>query len=136
MATVAITPEQDAVHVEVFIAAPPQRVFEAITDPRQLVQWWGQKGMYRTTNWSTDLRPGGKWLCEGVSDQNKGPFTVRGEYLEIDPPRLLVHTWIPSYSDSASTTVRWELEPVAGGTRIRVAHTGFETNTIHAKASW
>ncbi len=33
MATVAITPDQDTVFGEIFIAAPPARVFEAITDP-------------------------------------------------------------------------------------------------------
>src|SRR5215813_9911750 len=120
MATVAVTPELDAVQLEVQIAAPPERVFQAITDPRQLTQWWGQKGMYRTTNWSTDLRPGGRWLCEGVGDQDGKPFDVHGEYLEIDPPRLLIHTWIASFSGAGITTVRWELDPVAGGTRVRI----------------
>ncbi len=32
MATVTLTPDQDAVVGEVFIAAPPDRVFQAITD--------------------------------------------------------------------------------------------------------
>ena len=45
MATVAITPDQDAVVAEIFVAAPPSRVFEAITDPKQVPQWWGQQGM-------------------------------------------------------------------------------------------
>src|SRR5678816_4341717 len=51
MATVAITPDQDAVVAEIFVAAPPSRVFEAITDPKQVPQWWGQQGMYRITEW-------------------------------------------------------------------------------------
>src|SRR5262249_44260751 len=79
MATVAVTPEQDAVQLDVQIAAPRERVFQAITDPRQLSEWWGQKGMYRTTNWTTDLRPGGKWLCEGENDTDGKPFNVHGE---------------------------------------------------------
>ena len=33
MATAAVTPDNDAVLAEVFIAAPPERVFQAITDP-------------------------------------------------------------------------------------------------------
>lgn len=36
MATVAITPDQDVVTGEIFIAAPPARVFQAITDPNQM----------------------------------------------------------------------------------------------------
>lgn len=33
---------------------------------------------------------------------------LHGEYLEVDPPRLLVHTWIPSFHQ-IQTLVRWEL---------------------------
>ena len=33
MATATITPDQDTILAEVFIAAPPARVFEAIADP-------------------------------------------------------------------------------------------------------
>ena len=40
MATAQLTPDNDAILAEVFIAAPPARVFEAIADPKQLVQWW------------------------------------------------------------------------------------------------
>ena len=35
MATVAITPDQDTVEAEIFIAAPPERVFQAWIDPQQ-----------------------------------------------------------------------------------------------------
>jgi len=36
MANVAITPDQDVVTAEIFIAAPPARVLQAITDPNQM----------------------------------------------------------------------------------------------------
>jgi|ERR1700730_11254333 len=65
MATVAVTPEQDAIVGEIFIAAPPERVFQAITDPNQMPLWWGQQGVYRITEWKADLRPGGKWSSVG-----------------------------------------------------------------------
>ena len=66
MATSAVTPDNDAVVAEVFIAAPPERVFQAITDPNQMPLWWGQQGLYRVTEWKADLRPGGKWQSDGV----------------------------------------------------------------------
>lgn len=137
MATVAITPDQDAVVAEIFVAAPPARVFEAITDPKQVPQWWGQQGMYRITEWKGDLRTGGKWSSVGTGADGTS-FRVDGEYLEVDPPRLLVHTWIASWTSNLKTVVRWELEPrdVHGlqhsdpkksgtGTLVRLRHQGF-----------
>jgi len=93
----------------------------ATKDPTQTAQWWGQKGMYRITGGHADVRPGGKWHSEGVGADGT-TFRVDGEYLEVDPPRLLVHTWNPSYrSHPKETVVRWELEPrsVHGLQRVR-----------------
>lgn len=145
MATAQLLPDNDTVVAEVFVAAPPARVFEAITDPRQTAQWWGQKGMYSLTATSADVRVGGKWRSAGTSPDGK-PFHVEGEYVEIDPPRLLVHTWNPSYQKLPSTLVRWELEPrdmhglqhsgpnrVGTGTVVRIRHSGFAGNLEAAK---
>jgi len=88
-----------------------------------------------------DVRPGGKWRSEGFGADGKA-FYVEGEYLEVDPPRLLVHTWEPSYGGPAKTPaktiVRWELEAqsvhglhpggpkkAGTGTLVRVRHSGF-----------
>jgi uncharacterized protein YndB with AHSA1/START domain len=76
MATSAVTPDNDAVVAEVFIAAPPERVFQAITDPNQMPLWWGQQGLYRVTAWKADLRPGGKWQS-AVSEPMVRPFEWR-----------------------------------------------------------
>src|SRR5207244_1304791 len=89
MATVAISPDQDTIFAEIFIAAPPARVFEAITNPKQMPLWWGQQDIHRITAWKADLRPGGKWSGAGAHADGT-PFTIEGEYLEVDPPRLLV----------------------------------------------
>ena len=141
MATATFAPDNDAVVVEILIAAPPARVFEAISDPNQTAKWWGQKGLYRLTNSHSDVRVGGKWFSEGVSDKGER-FRVEGEYLEIEPPRLLVHTWNPSYHKLRDTVVRWELEPrdlhglhqqgphrVGTGTLVKITHSGFAGNS-------
>ena len=52
MATAQITPDNDAILAEIFIAAPPARVFEAIADPKQravvgserALQVWSTRG--------------------------------------------------------------------------------------------
>jgi len=134
MATTTISHDQDAIHGEVLIAAPPERVFQALTDPRQLLQWWGQKGMYHGTDWQADVRPGGQWRCEGVSEVDGSSFSVSGEYLEVDPPRLVSYTWIKSWAGPLKTLVRWELEPVAGGTLVRMSHSGFGNDAASLSA--
>lgn len=139
MATATVTPDQNAVIAEIFIAAPPARVFQAISDPAQLPRWWGQDGLYHVTKSTMDVRPGGKWRSDGVGADGT-VFYVEGEYIEVDPPRLLVHTWVGSY-DPIKTLVRWELEPQTvnalhpggprksgTGTRVRVTQEGFKGN--------
>jgi uncharacterized protein YndB with AHSA1/START domain len=133
MATPPVTADQDVVVVEVFIAAPPDRVFQAITDPQQLAQWWGQKDLYRIRHRESDLRIHGHWLSSGVGAEGS-EFQVAGEYLEIDPPRLLLHTWVASYMGPMVTTVRWELTPSQGGTLVKVTHSGFAGNAEAASS--
>lgn len=124
MATVALTPDQSTISAEIRIAAPPERVFAALTDPQQVPQWWGQQGVYQVTKWQNDLRPGGRWRSEGTKIGGQA-FHVEGEYLEVDPPHLLVHTWNPSYRKLPTTTVRWELQAYKGGTLVKLTHSGF-----------
>lgn len=146
MATITVSPAQDALTGEIFIAAPPERVFEAITDPKQMPLWWGQQGLYRVTAWKADVRPGGKWQSDGVGADGTA-FRVEGEYLEVDRPRLLVHTWIASYSGALKTVVRWELEArdvhglqhpgpkkVGTGTIVKIRHEGFAGAPEQAKS--
>lgn len=145
MATATITPDQNAVIAEIFIAAPPARVFQAISDPNQVPRWWGQEGLYRVTRSTADIRPGGKWRSDGVGADGK-EFYVEGEYLEVDPPRKLVHTWIGSYTGPQKTVVHWELMPETvnvlhpggpkksgTGTRVRVTQEGFAGNFEQAQ---
>ena len=136
MATNVVTQDQDVIALEVQIGAPPDRVFQAITDPTQLLRWWGQKGIYHGTKWSADLRPGGQWRCDGVSDTDGSAFHVSGEYLEVDPPRVLSHTWIASWSGPMKTVVRWELEAAEGGTLMRLQHSGFAGAPAAAKGHY
>ena len=106
------------------IAAPPERVFQALTDPAELEAWWGADDMYRTFDWQVDLRPGGAWSCRARNARGEDS-SVRGRYVTVDPPRVLEYTWQPSWDGFAETSVRLELAPIAIGTRLTVAHTGF-----------
>jgi len=136
MATSSRASSGDAIVNEIHIAAPPERVFQALVDPQQVVKWWGGEGegqSFRCTVFQCDLRPGGKWRSAGV-DAHGHPFEVVGEYLEVDPTRLLVHTWMASWTGGVETTVRWELEPTSQGTLVRHHHGGLAAHPELAKA--
>jgi uncharacterized protein YndB with AHSA1/START domain len=121
-ATLRISSDQDAIISEIEIAAPAERVFQALVDPDQVLLWWGQAGVYQCTEFQADVRPGGTWRGAGIGPS--GRFEVAGQYLEVSRPRLLVHTWIASWTGDSETTVRWELAPTAKGTMLRLQHSG------------
>lgn len=124
MAAPQQTPNSDEIVSEIHISAPPDRVFQALVDPAQVVQWWGQAGIYRCTKFECDLRVGGAWRSTGV-DGAGHQFEISGEYLEVDPPRLLSSTWVATWTGSVKTKIRWELAPAENGTLVRIRHTGF-----------
>jgi uncharacterized protein YndB with AHSA1/START domain len=94
------------------IAAPPADVFPYFTDSALMVQWIGE--------WA-DLRPepGGSFAL----DFSKTP--VRGEYVEVDPPRRVVFTWGVAGRDSlppGSTTVEIVLTADGPDTVVELFH--------------
>jgi uncharacterized protein YndB with AHSA1/START domain len=119
----------DAIVSEIQIAAPPARVFEALTDPAQLALWFGNAAC-ALKHWKMDARLGGRYgyatekgrvVINGVSE-----FECHGEITEFDPPRLLAYTWIANWHNDKSrrTVVRWELFSEGNGTRVKVTHSG------------
>jgi uncharacterized protein YndB with AHSA1/START domain len=123
-----------AVRADVEIAATPEQVFDALTDPEQLAEWWGSDDTHRARDWEADVRPGGRFRAR-TTDADGREGTLAGEYRVVDPPRVLEHTWEPSW-DAAPTVVRYDLVPVPvdgrPGTRLTVTHTGFPVTTALA----
>jgi uncharacterized protein YndB with AHSA1/START domain len=108
------------------VAASPEKVFRALTDPKELEQWWGSAEMYKTFDWVSDLRPGGERSCKARSPGREELSTVKGEYVVVQPPKLLEFTWVASWEPGSSpTNVRIELDAVPAGTRVTVVHSGF-----------
>jgi uncharacterized protein YndB with AHSA1/START domain len=106
------------------VAAPIERVFRALTDPAELPKWWGDPAVYQTTVMIADLRVGGRWRSEGKGADGH-EFHVEGEYTVVEPPRRVAFTWRPSWDDTPDTLVTYNLEPIDGGTRVTMRHTGF-----------
>jgi uncharacterized protein YndB with AHSA1/START domain len=114
---------QDAIVEEIEIAAPPERVFAAITDPAQLRHWWGKECFSKMDFWEWKPAKGAKYSARW--DGAKGEvFSLRGEIVEFDPPRLLAYTWKPSWGQQPASKVCWELTAKGSGTHVRVTHSG------------
>jgi uncharacterized protein YndB with AHSA1/START domain len=117
---------------EIAIHAPAERIFAALTEPQQRLQWWGSEGRFQATHMESDLRPGGKWVMRGIGIGGR-PFRVTGEYRRIEPPRLLEFTWLPDWQEDATeSVVRFDLEEKDGFTRVRVTHSGLVSETARA----
>ncbi len=125
--TTTITTREDAVLCEIEIAAPPDRVFQALTQPGELMRWWTSEAC-RAELWEMDARSGGRWRSrlrsETMPANGTKVFEANGEILEIDPPRLLVYTWITNWDPqpASRSVVRWELAAAANGTKLRMTH--------------
>ncbi len=111
------------------LPAPVSEVFRWWTDVDRLQQWMSPIG---TVEAEVDLRVGG-----GLRILMRGEGTVIehfGEFLEIEPPRRLVFTWISRFTGPEPSVVTVELEPDgATATNIRIVHSNLPESvaTLH-----
>lgn len=105
------------------IAARPSIVFEALTTPEGITQWFGpDDGPVIIAE--TDVRIGGRFkvrfrMLDGTEHE------TNGEYLEVDPPARLAMTWRwqgDEDQDGHESRVEIDLRPVDGGTELVFTH--------------
>jgi uncharacterized protein YndB with AHSA1/START domain len=126
----------DTIVEEITIKAPAPRIFEALTNPRERVKWWGSEGRFQTTGMESDLRPGGKWMMTGTGIGGR-PFRVSGEYRRIEPPRLIEFTWLPDWQgDTTESLVRFDLQEKDGVTMVRLTHSGLSETARNSHKGW
>lgn len=104
------------------IAASPERVFHALISD-EITNWWVRPGVFDTREFNADVRAGGRFTASGIGRGQ--PYTIEGEFTEVDAPRKLSHTWQLAGSPNAPTTVTYVVEPRDGGTHITLRHGGF-----------
>jgi uncharacterized protein YndB with AHSA1/START domain len=138
MASITVTLDQDALVSEIHIAAPPERVFKALIDPKQVLKWWTSDEC-PIEDFAIEPRAGGRWRYDARQSQltvnGVTKFHCEGEVVEYDPPRVLAYTWIANWHERPSqrTVVRWELASSKGGTLLRVTHSGLADLSVSRK---
>src|SRR6476660_4894570 len=111
------TPSDQEIRMTRLFDAPPRLVFEAMTKPEHVTQWWGRLGDgYSVPVCEIDLRVGGKWRF--VNRHPKGEATFYGEYRELNPPSRCVFTEIFADFPDIVSVVTSELIEENGKTRL------------------
>jgi uncharacterized protein YndB with AHSA1/START domain/DNA-binding transcriptional ArsR family regulator len=101
---------------EIYIKTTPERLWEAITDPKLRARY--SFGVETHSDWT----PGSGYEAgvPGVVD------IAAGENLEVDPPRRLVQTFNALWSDdvkaAGTSRVTWEIHPVGDSCQLTVIH--------------
>ncbi|WP_350334980.1 SRPBCC family protein [Coralliovum pocilloporae] len=119
--------------------ASPEQVYDAWTDPEQLVQWWGPEGM-TIPDCRMDLRVGGHWTTTMLSAEGNR-HTVQGVYTVLDRPHHIAFTWAWLYDEGLGheTIVDVHLERTErGGTKLTMVQQIFaeEEHRNNHESGW
>lgn len=114
----------EVIEKELHVRAPIERVWQVITDPGYVAQWFGDKA-------EIDLRPGGAAMF-GWTEYGDGAARVE----RVEPPRVFAFRWMREhdvpFAVGGSTLVEFTLSPDGDGTRLRLVESGF-TEDEHRK---
>ena len=108
--TLERTADGGVIRFERHLPYPIREVWDAITDPERLADWW----LPFEADITVDLREGGAIVFAARGDE---PMTITCTILRVEPPMLLEHTHVDPES-----IMRWELEPVESGCVLRLSH--------------
>jgi len=68
------------------------RVFKALTDPKQLFDWWGREPSVELTKFEMEAKKGGRWRfeCQPVPGMPQGPVVETLQRQGVNASRTLV----------------------------------------------
>ncbi len=101
---------------------PPQKVWQAWTDPEALAKWWGPGPGHSVSAAELDVRVGGRFRIvfggpEGTDHE------CAGVYREVTPIRKLVFTWTwPRTTPERESLVTIVFRAAGSGTELDFRH--------------
>lgn len=117
----------DTIEREITINAPVDVVWPLVSEPG----WWINEGEIREHT----IQAAGENVWK-ITDSTHGDFLI--EVVESSEPQAVSYRWLAGEGDEHDqdqlrTLVRFTLEPVDGGTTVRVVESGFASGTIDQK---
>jgi uncharacterized protein YndB with AHSA1/START domain len=120
---------------EIDVEAPAERVWAALTDPRQIQQY-----MFGS-NVETDWTPGSAISWKG--EYNGKAYEDKGKVVAVEPAKLLVVTHFSPLSGLADTpanyhTLTYRLAPRGSGTHLSLSqdHNATDDEARHSQENW
>ena len=114
--------EYGTIEREIHIDAPPEVVYEVITKPEHIADWWGFDASFPPV-------PGGAGRMTRTGRDGRGSVVVPVRVVEADAPRRFVFRWVHPEGEAAtpqnSFLVTFDLVPADGGTLLRLTEAGF-----------
>jgi uncharacterized protein YndB with AHSA1/START domain len=98
--------------------APIELVFDALTKPEHVTRWFSPDGE-DLTECTIDLRVGGSYHFVFVTPDGT-ECAFRGTYLEIDPPKRTVATWLFEGRPHIESVESVDLHEDRGVTTMRI----------------
>jgi len=83
------TPSEREIRIERIFNAPRERVWQALTEPALVAQWWGRGNKLVVER--MELERGGHWRF--VEHGPDGVHGFEGRYREVKPPERVVQTF-------------------------------------------
>jgi uncharacterized protein YndB with AHSA1/START domain len=119
------------------IAADPETVFDAWTQPEHIKKWSAPEGMDIPVS-DVDLTVGGRFHLQ-MRNAEGGMHNARGIYREIDRPGRLVYSWAwDEHPDHGESLITVEFRSVDGGTEVTMVHSGLpdEKSVTDHEGGW
>jgi uncharacterized protein YndB with AHSA1/START domain len=102
--------------VEEHYAVGADMIWKALTDPREMKQWYFDIPDFKAEK-------GHQFSFE--AGDGKKMFVHRCEVTEVNPGKKIAYTWRYDF-DPANTLVSFELFPEKQGTLVRITHEGLD----------
>jgi uncharacterized protein YndB with AHSA1/START domain len=94
---------------------PVEKVWQGLTNPEAISVWLMENDF--------EPRVGKRFILRGREIPSRSRGWVECEVLELETPHRMVWSWVHEGGESP-TRVEFRLDPIVGGTRLTLSHTG------------
>jgi uncharacterized protein YndB with AHSA1/START domain len=115
-----------AVERSIWLNAPCERVWQAITDPEQIQQWYSPNTPWRLSA----LEVGGRFATYNAETDSEQHIQI---VEVVDPPHQLILRSAPQSAEEVHDVTTYTLLEENGGTRLILTNAGYELETAEIR---